>query len=236
MARITTRKATEGDRASGSPRRTAHSLVVRLCAALLPLLASCLAGIAPASLASAADQAECTTRCHEKVAKGKFVHPDAADKCETCHGAIPMGDGPHRAPGRTSKGLIKDSPALCHQCHERGDFLGKYAHAPVEGAPCSECHVAHASDNPGLLRKDAATLCIDCHEEVKGRPHVAAAFSRSSHPLGNEKPPGTVHDPLNAARPFSCVSCHEPHRAAFPRLLRMDLNLAGGYCVKCHPM
>ena len=203
------------------------------------LLALALAFLAPPLAAQPAPAADgCFARCHDDLhpAGSKQVHPDAKDKCETCHGKIAMKGGPHKDPGRTAKGLIQDPPGLCHRCHERKDFEGTNVHAPIESGPCSECHLPHASPHPGLLKKDATTLCLGCHDEVLKRPHFVAGFSKAGHPVGNEKPGKFVADPLNATRPYSCVSCHEPHRAKFARLLKMDKNLPGGFCWKCHPM
>lgn len=180
----------------------------------------------------------CFARCHDDLHEdgATRIHPDAVDGCETCHGRIGPGKGPHADPGRTAKGLRKDPPALCHECHDRKDFEGARVHAPVASGPCRECHVPHASPHTGLLRKQATALCLECHDDVLKKPHFVAGAARADHPLGAEKSARPVPDPLRPGRAFGCVSCHDPHSSANRKLLRMDKKGPGGFCSKCHAM
>jgi len=175
-----------------------------------------------------APEAELCTGCHEKEKfKKKVTHAAVTMGCTGCH-------VPHSS--ANAKLLTARLPTVCQTCHDKKDFAGKSTHAPVEGGMCGACHDPHASEHAALLTKPTAALCLECHDEVKKRPHVVAGFSRSGHPVGDEKRPAMVEDPLRKGKAFSCTSCHEPHRSDTPRLTRLDPKSPTGFCQKCHPM
>jgi predicted CXXCH cytochrome family protein len=175
--------------------------------------------------------AECL-RCHSALTQKKVVHGAVSIGCASCHPGMDAAS-PHQSKGRFPKGLAKDAVAVCIDCHEQALYEGKVVHAPVATGTCILCHDPHASDHLGLLRKPPVAQCLECHAEVAKAPHVVAGFSRAGHPLG-ETAPGRApkEDPLRPGRPFYCVSCHEPHRSALPRLMKSRNGMAS--CQACH--
>jgi predicted CXXCH cytochrome family protein len=69
----------------------------------------------------------------------------------------------------------------------------KYAH----GVTCFTCHDAHGSENPSMLRKPAATLCLACHSP--GSPNGPRAPTIEEH---------THHQAGRAGN--ECIACHMP--------------------------
>lgn len=173
-------------------------------------------------------------QCHANLAQGKVVHAALRLGCKTCHDQLDATSVPHKALGKVPKGLAAASPALCTSCHEKKLFEGRLVHAPVAAGMCTTCHDPHAADSVGLLKKDPAALCLDCHADVKKRPHLIVGFSGGGHPLGDAKKPKEVADPLRSGKPFYCVACHEPHRSDRPRLSRFDKGMQS--CQPCHKM
>lgn len=198
---------------------------MRIAAAVLALVAAAIA------LPAAAQDASCRG-CHARLLRKHVVHAAMQMGCATCHEETAgLNAMPHKRTGR--KGLAVQPPALCARCHADAPFSGRYVHAPAGGGQCLLCHDPHSSDQHGLLRKPPSLLCVECHGDMDGA-HVLAGTSKG-HPMGLPETRRTmpvVDDPLRAGRPFSCVSCHEPHRADTPKLTRFaDASEA---CGKCH--
>lgn len=188
-------------------------------------------GAAPVQAATvdAVADAACTN-CHPGVARGKVVHAAVEMGCTTCHVPVDGSVVPHQSAAKFPKALSAEPSALCANCHEAALFTGKVVHAPVEAGQCMGCHDPHASPYQGLLKMEPAKLCLDCHGDIAKGPHVVAGFSRSGHPLGNDKK--EVLDPLRLGKAFYCASCHEPHRSTLPKLTRFEKGTAS--CQKCH--
>ena len=85
-----------------------------------------------------------------------------------------------------------------------------------------------------MLKLPATQTCLECHADVKEKPHVLSGFTGKGHPLGDEPRDTPVPDPLRPGMQFSCVSCHDPHRGAFRRLIRGDTQQPLDFCQKCH--
>lgn len=199
---------------------------------LLPLMTCAwILGLACALTASA--QEKSCLACHAKVVHKKTVHAAVHNKgCEYCHALLDASTEPHKSQGKTARGLAAEPPALCNKCHERALFQGKVVHGPVVSGACLKCHNPHASDHLGLLKMEPATLCLDCHSDIKKGPHVIAGLSRGGHPLGNDKK--EAQDPLRPGKKFYCAACHEPHRSELPKLTRFGKGMAS--CQRCHKM
>ena len=200
-----------------------RSLLARMACALVLALAYALPALA---------QDGACLECHAALTQKAVVHAAVPMGCAICHAEIDASATPHKSKGKIAKGLAAETPALCVKCHEAKLFEGKVTHGPVSTGMCLGCHNAHSSDHQGLLNKEPATLCLDCHPDIKKGPHVIAGFSRSGHPLGNDKK--KVDDPLRPGKKFYCASCHEPHRSDRPKLNRFDKGMAS--CQKCHKM
>lgn len=168
--------------------------------------------------------------CHAAVVKKKVMHAAMEKGCIYCHSEIEAGVTPHKLKGKSAKARAAENSAMCDDCHEKKMFQGKVVHGPIVAGACYDCHDSHASDHVGLLKKEPATLCLDCHPDVKKGPHVVAGFSRAGHPLGNDKK--EAKDPLRAGKKFYCVSCHEPHASQLPKLNRFGPGMTS--CQKCH--
>jgi predicted CXXCH cytochrome family protein len=83
------------------------------------------------------------------------------------------------------------------------------SHAPYEAGECKICHQNADPKNPGPVVKSGPALCLDCHEEFAGvlkRPHT--------------------HAPARG----DCTSCHNPHNAAFPKLMLNEIRVQCGIC------
>lgn len=98
------------------------------------------------------------------------------------------------------------------ECH--GALLKRaHVHPPAAEA-CEGCHEAISAAHPDSTRADfqlaasAGDLCAQCHQEFPGTK--------------------TRHAPVAAGE---CLSCHDPHASAEPRLLRLPLN---DQCFECH--
>lgn len=203
--------------------KTERGLLARLACAWILLLAFVL----PAH----AQQDECS-KCHSELQKKAFVHEPVTKGCSSCHAQLDASVEPHKSGSKFRGGLASETTALCVTCHKKELLEGKVTHAPVAAGNCLDCHDPHASDHLGLLRKEPATLCLDCHADVKKRPHVIVGFSRNGHPLGDEKRPNEIVDPLRPGKKFYCVACHEPHRSELPRLARFEKGMVS--CQACH--
>lgn len=157
---------------------------------------------APAQERSAA----CLT-CHTKDASRALwsgsQHQNADVACNDCHQVHVNRD----------KVLTKASqPEVCYNCHkaQRTD-MNKPSHHPVaEGKmACADCHNAHGSAGPNLLKRDSVNdTCYTCHAEKRG-PFV--------HP----------HDPVAE----DCSTCHTPHGSVTAALLKVRAPLL---CQQCH--
>ena len=160
-------------------------------------------------------------QCHNAAKfTGGSVHPPVGKGlCLGCH-------KPHAS--NFSNMLIDEPPGLCYQCHDKRPFTRKYVHV-VAAIPngCSLCHAPHAGGNQDLLLQPVFELCTSCHSaEADGR-HVLASMhlgvGERVHPVGG------VPDPSDPSRDLVCISCHDPHSSAYPRLF-VQKNL----CTKCH--
>jgi predicted CXXCH cytochrome family protein len=183
------------------------------------------------AMPASGQEVDCT-QCHADLTKKKVVHAAVQMGCKTCHTDLDVSTVPHMSKGKVAKGLSAEAPALCNNCHESKLFQGKLVHAPVAAGMCTGCHNPHASDYVGLLAKEPAALCLDCHPDVKKTPHVVAGFTSGSHPLGDAKKAKEVADPLRPGKIFYCAACHEPHRSELPRLNRFTKGTSS--CQKCH--
>ncbi len=120
-------------------------------------------------------------------------------------------------------------PEACGKCH--GDMLaGTFSHGPAAAGLCTLCHDPHAGDHPAWTRKQSWMLCTTCHEEKKTEVHVIRGFVRNvSHPTGRYR------DPSRPGRRLTCVSCHSPHSADTPDMLKFGARNKFDLCGVCHP-
>jgi predicted CXXCH cytochrome family protein len=120
----------------------------------------------------------------------------------------------------------------CLECHR--DFKDAKVVHPALTMGCSSCHAGlHAGEKPApKLTVAVPDLCFGCHDK--------AAFEKKA-----------PHAPVAGGM---CVSCHNPHASAVPKLLRAPVpdlcfschdrnamakktvhaSAAGGQCLVCH--
>ena len=86
-----------------------------------------------------------------------------------------------------------------------------WSHAPFEMGECGLCHVNDDPSNPGAVENGGPELCYGCHEAIQ----VAMDEARVTH--------YAVED--------DCVNCHNPHNAAYRKLL---IDASPQLCASCH--
>ena len=166
--------------------------------------------------------------CHDAekdLLKAAEVHPPFADgDCLTCHTS-------HAAdrPGM----LRKEARALCLECHSPGDAGMKKAHPfGVGRLDCGSCHNPHASEQEKLIRDEPHAVfgsCGRCHEP--GGKLLAKADDlclRCHSEVRNELAAPDAHPALAEG----CLSCHSPHAADRPGLIRGGSDRVA--CLSCH--
>jgi predicted CXXCH cytochrome family protein len=149
-----------------------------------------------------------TSECHQELKKEKYVHPNIKEnKCVICH--EPAKGSTHYQSGKKHTFTLKGNDAeLCFPCHKIGQK--EYVHETIKKGICLECHNAHQSRYPKLLKSvPIATICLKCH--VKG-------IFRGK----------TIHGPVALGH---CNICHEPHESYYESLTRGE---ATEECFKCH--
>ncbi len=161
---------------------------------------------------------------------GDRVHrPVGEGKCSACH-AEPT-------PPATAVGPADSTWTGCKSCH---DDIGRkltaaVGHPPAESGDCYECHVAHRSSHPALLRGGIGELCQTCHEDMTAAKLAAA---QSKHAPVAEGKCQACHDPhgspnqhlLKKAGEELCLGCHTKDKFAKSE----HLKTAGAACLDCH--
>ena len=148
--------------------------------------------------------------CHNKDSKRSHwmgsAHQTRDVACTSCHQIHAEHDA------------VRDKrtqPAVCFTCHkEQRAQINKPSHHPIpEGKMgCSDCHNAHGSVGPKLVRRDSVNdSCYTCHMEKRGpfvhtHEPVAEDCSNCHNPHGT-----TAENLLKARPPFLCHQCHTPH-------------------------
>ncbi len=154
--------------------------------------------------------------CHDPMGggKGKTHAPVAKGECTACH-------SPHAS--LYAKLVKARGQALCLKCHKdpTADPKDPQKNQPVIHAAldegCLGCHQPHSSPFRGLLQKEQAGVCWECHDQ-------------GQVPEGKGK--GIrVHSPIADDR--ECTACHRPHAGEFPKLLVKTVPLL---CGECHDL
>lgn len=160
---------------------------------------------------------------HASDKKGLFkesVHePFVSGMCDTCHNINT--EGKIEVDGQPKK--------ICLVCHST--MVGKddiVRHSGYEMLSCVDCHNPHTSSQKWLLKKSVSDICFDCHgkEEAAKHPYDVAP----SQKINLDKIDKMW---LTYSRQISCVSCHNPHVAKIPFLLREPVE-DGTLCYICH--
>ncbi len=147
------------------------------------------------------------------------VHSPAVRDCVKCH-------DPHSSDNKNQ--LLKPTSGdqkenLCLSCHQTGVNVPEKGsrHAALDMG-CDTCHTTHKTGEIGKtefdfhLTKAPPALCVGCHD-------VKSADLQKAH----------RNQPFETA---NCVSCHDPHDSAAPKLLAKFTHppFAGNQCEVCH--
>jgi DmsE family decaheme c-type cytochrome len=160
---------------------------------------------------------ECHSRGTHMFWKGS-PHESRGMACVDCHQVKQevqislTSDARFNAPLTENKGVKKQQPELCLQCHVmRRAQLQRSSHMPYrEGkVTCTSCHNPHGTPNPSqLVQSTINENCLSCHTERRG-------------PFLWEHPPVMEN----------CANCHEPHGSNNPQLLKVRMPRV---CDSCH--
>jgi len=67
----------------------------------------------------------------------------------------------------------------------------------TRGVTCFNCHDAHGTDNPGIVREKGNGLCLACHgPNSQNGPHAAGIEQHTHHAAGSTG--------------SACIACHMP--------------------------
>lgn len=159
--------------------------------------------------------------CHQWITERSRVHGLVAVWwCTECHGfENPMKNVTSIQSGST----INEDCYRCHVDVEKEIRQASVIHGPVAGGNCILCHDPHGSEQKALTREATTTLCVSCHTDRYLLNHPVPG-----HPMAS------VQDPLDASRPFNCISCHAPH-ASNNQALFYQATTTFGLCKECHP-
>jgi DmsE family decaheme c-type cytochrome len=167
---------------------------------------------------SAESQSGSCIACHKKDSNRSHwagsTHESRDVSCTNCHTL-------HTAKDKVlSKATQFD---VCFACHkEQRAQVNRPSHHPVlEGkVACSDCHNAHGSVGPKLMKRDSVVdTCYQCHAEKRG------PFVHNHQPVSEDcstchNPHGTVVESMLKVRaPFLCHQCHTPHGGFIPQVI-----------------
>lgn len=155
--------------------------------------------------------------CHKKDSKRMHwegsAHQSHDISCASCHEIHTLRD----------KVMDKRTQAeVCFNCHkEQRAQVDRPSHHPIpEGKmTCTDCHNAHGSVGPKLMKRDSTNeTCYTCHMEKRG------PFAHNHEPVDDDcsichNPHGTTAESMLKMRaPFLCHTCHAPHGPVQPLL------------------
>jgi len=225
-------------------------LLATATASLRPVLGVAAALVLAAPVARAQDAApapagapENCAGCHDGVVKRKVVHA-AMQKtsCQTCHKAVPARVGKCKSSAASAWTLAKAQGDLCRACHEEKDLSSKFKVKHDFKGKCAECHDAHSSDLPKLMRASGRKLCLPCHDSRSGRKDVAGKIDLTRkvvHAALEKKECQECHDGghggavqklLKRAQPELCYGCHKRQ----DQYKNTHTAVRQGECLECH--
>ena len=188
--------------------------------------------------------------CHPEKKDAKFVHTAVGMGCERCHRIT-------SADHKTAITLVATGGDLCATCH--APKKDPVLHGPYKAGQCLVCHDPHTGAYAAQIRADVNTLCLGCHGS--GQRNVKASADQktvslagnqsvdvgdysqapklaldpsgiSGHPVKGH--PLTGKDPRAKNAPWNCVSCHDPHSSALPKLMPQGVKSGQDLCAECH--
>ena len=193
---------------------------------------------------SASVQNSACQTCHAKDAKRHLwagsAHESRDVACASCHNV-------HSGHDKVLDKVAQ--PEVCYTCHagQRINANKPWHHPVIEGKmTCSDCHNAHGSAGPALMKRDTVVdTCYACHMEKRGpfvhdHPPVTenCAICHNVHGTTAEKL-------LKTRQPFLCQTCHTPHNGVAPAVATTAPQSRPGWwtgstitqgrgCTNCH--
>lgn len=146
----------------------------------------------------------------------EVVHmPFEAGMCDACHSVDPAG-----------KIQVKENiHEACFVCHsEIQTKEGETIHPALEMGECNQCHNPHTSPHSKLLNQTVSETCFNCHSEDQAKKHPFDVVPSEKIALQAD---------LTYEGLVTCVSCHNPHKAKFPFLMKETLE-GQKACSQCH--
>ncbi len=198
----------------------------------------------PISEKDAASSQACLS-CHEGLVKTRFVHSAVNQVgCAACHEVKTEGES-------STVNLTLPEEELCLTCHEKANEPVK--HGPYDKGQCLRCHDPHGTDFAKQTRGATNALCSECHLERRVTADTVRLFGKEAIPdvefagipkigldpsrrIGHPflaHPVANTGDPAHKGEEISCLSCHVPHAAPQPKLLRGEKS-ASEICERCH--
>jgi len=188
--------------------------------------------------------------CHPEKKGAKFVHTPLGMGCTNCHQVTSENN-------KTTITLLATGGDLCAMCHaaKKNSVL----HGPYRDGQCLVCHNPHTGDHPGQTRAEINTLCLSCHgtgqSNVRVDPETQLVAllgnqtvslddyrqapkleldrgGTSGHPIMGHPLVGT--DPRKKDGTLSCLSCHDQHSTALPKLMPKGVASQIDLCAECH--
>lgn len=175
----------------------------------------------PGPAAGSSPTAEGCTGCHAALLQRKVVHA-ALQKtnCESCHRAAPNRVGRCKSTATSAWILSRPQGDLCKGCHVESELGAKFKVKHDFRGRCIECHDAHSSELPRLMRASGRRVCLGCHDVRAGRREVTHKID-----LGKK----VVHAALEKRE---CQDCHDSgHGGPTAKLLRREQP---ELCYGCH--
>lgn len=159
---------------------------------------------------TAAERNSSCLTCHQKDSKRHLwagsAHETRDVACSDCHQV------------HAARDKVRDKRTqadVCFTCHkEQRTQINRPSRHPIpEGKmTCSDCHNAHGSSGPKLMKRDSTNdTCYTCHMEKRG------PFVHNHEPVNEDcsnchNPHGTVAESMLKIRaPMLCHQCHTPH-------------------------
>ena len=114
------------------------------------------------------------------------------ESCTKCH-----------VPEESNK-VLDNVDAVCLSCHEevKKPIPGRKLHEPITKGKCIDCHLAHRSPLPKLIKPEAEKNCLGCHklERIQKDSHLSVqrADCLLCH-MGHSSPEKHLLNPVGAA-------------------------------------
>ncbi len=152
--------------------------------------------------------------------------------CATCHDVHSKDKNMLRAPAESGR--------LCLTCHNDKKMIEPTGHGGRKlDKNCLSCHKVHNSESKRLLNIAENDGCLECHKKGGGAEKLAVDVTYS-HPV-NMPVKETLKEGFKTTPEgmFTCVSCHDPHKASKRDAVRKDFlrgeyTTMDGFCTACH--